>query len=157
MSQSCNIFSGISRHSRKEQGLHQGAVQAARLRLGLRVTALSPVFYMPHAPGEAALLRHGACTGRTTIADGNTWNHEHIATLGRTLTSEAGIPTSQLVSPRCAARRNRSQRVEAALPREQRCDVLKVKRAHNTIRHLADYVLVWGGGQPLSSTDRWRS
>lgn len=24
---------------------------------------------------------------RTTIADGNTWNHEHIATLGRTLTS----------------------------------------------------------------------
>mmetsp|Transcript_71701 Transcript_71701/g.171253 ORF Transcript_71701/g.171253 Transcript_71701/m.171253 type:complete len:881 (+) Transcript_71701:56-2698(+) len=47
---------------------------------------------------------------RTTIADGNTWNHEHIATLGRTLTSE-------------------------------------VKRAHNAIRHLADYVLVWGGGQ----------
>merc|ERR1719235_3087725 len=24
---------------------------------------------------------------RTTIADGNTWNHEHIATLGRMLTS----------------------------------------------------------------------
>ena len=24
---------------------------------------------------------------RTTIADGNTWNHEHIATLGRCLTS----------------------------------------------------------------------
>lgn len=23
---------------------------------------------------------------RTTIADGNTWNHEHIALLGRTLT-----------------------------------------------------------------------
>jgi len=47
---------------------------------------------------------------RTSIADGNTWNHEHIATLGRTLTSE-------------------------------------VKRAHNAIKHLADYVLVWGGGQ----------
>mmetsp|Transcript_63939 Transcript_63939/g.113691 ORF Transcript_63939/g.113691 Transcript_63939/m.113691 type:complete len:883 (-) Transcript_63939:46-2694(-) len=47
---------------------------------------------------------------RTSIADGNTWNHEHIATLGRTLTSET-------------------------------------KRAHNAIRHLADYVLVWGGGQ----------
>eukprot|EP00438_Fugacium_kawagutii_P003606 Skav216756 [mRNA] locus=scaffold2717:134022:137774:- [translate_table: standard] len=46
----------------------------------------------------------------TSIADGNTWNHEHIATLGRTLTSE-------------------------------------VKRAHNAIKHLADYVLVWGGGQ----------
>jgi hypothetical protein len=24
---------------------------------------------------------------RTTIADGNTWNHEHIATLGRCLTA----------------------------------------------------------------------
>merc|ERR1719161_2046155 len=46
---------------------------------------------------------------RTSIADGNTWNHEHIATLGRTLTSPQ-------------------------------------KRAWNAIRHLADYVLVWGGG-----------
>ena len=25
---------------------------------------------------------------RTTIADGNTWNHEHIATLGRCMASE---------------------------------------------------------------------
>jgi len=46
---------------------------------------------------------------RTSIADGNTWNHEHIATLGRTLTSEQ-------------------------------------RKAWNTIRHLADYVLVWAGG-----------
>lgn len=46
---------------------------------------------------------------RTSIADGNTWNHEHIATLGRTLTSPE-------------------------------------KKAHNAIRHLADYVLVWAGG-----------
>jgi dolichyl-diphosphooligosaccharide--protein glycosyltransferase len=46
---------------------------------------------------------------RTSIADGNTWNHEHIATLGRTLTSPE-------------------------------------KKAHNVIRHLADYVLVWAGG-----------
>lgn len=46
---------------------------------------------------------------RTTIADGNTWNHEHIATLGYCLTS----PTA---------------------------------RAHELIRHLADYVLVWSGG-----------
>jgi len=46
---------------------------------------------------------------RTSIADGNTWNHEHIATLGRTLTSSE-------------------------------------KKAHNAIRHLADYVLVWAGG-----------
>jgi len=47
---------------------------------------------------------------RTSIADGNTWNHEHIATLGRTLTSPE-------------------------------------KKAHNTIRHWADYVLVWAGGR----------
>ncbi|KAH9189348.1 hypothetical protein AeNC1_008676 [Aphanomyces euteiches] len=46
---------------------------------------------------------------RTTIADGNTWNHEHIALLGRCLTSPE-------------------------------------KRAHNIIRHLADYVLIWAGG-----------
>jgi len=46
---------------------------------------------------------------RTTIADGNTWNHEHIATLGRCLTNPE-------------------------------------KKAHNIIRHLADYVLLWSGG-----------
>jgi len=46
---------------------------------------------------------------RTTLADGNTWNHEHIATIGRTLTSTE-------------------------------------KKAHNAIRHLADYLLVWAGG-----------
>merc|ERR1712061_340844 len=46
---------------------------------------------------------------RTSIADGNTWNHEHIATLGKMLTSPQ-------------------------------------KKAHNAIRHLADYVLVWAGG-----------
>lgn len=45
---------------------------------------------------------------RTTIADGNTWNHEHIATLGYCLSA----PTA---------------------------------KAHNLIRHLADYVLVWSG------------
>jgi len=46
---------------------------------------------------------------RTSIADGNTWHHEHIANLARSLT---------------------------ATP----------KRAHEVIRHLADYVLVWTGG-----------
>jgi len=46
---------------------------------------------------------------RTTIADGNTWNHEHIGTLGKCLTSP-------------------------------------VKEAHSLIRHLADYVLIWAGG-----------
>ncbi|CAJ1366931.1 unnamed protein product [Effrenium voratum] len=46
---------------------------------------------------------------RTSIADGNTWNHEHIATLGRTLTNPE-------------------------------------RKAHNIMKHLADYVLVWAGG-----------
>jgi len=46
---------------------------------------------------------------RTTIADGNTWNHEHIALLGRCLTSPE-------------------------------------KKAHEIVKHLADYVLVWAGG-----------
>jgi dolichyl-diphosphooligosaccharide--protein glycosyltransferase len=46
---------------------------------------------------------------RTTIADGNTWNHEHIALLGRCLTSPE-------------------------------------KKAHDIVKHLADYVLIWAGG-----------
>jgi dolichyl-diphosphooligosaccharide--protein glycosyltransferase len=46
---------------------------------------------------------------RTTLADGNTWNHEHIALLARCLTGEE-------------------------------------KEAHQLVRHLADYVLVWAGG-----------
>lgn len=46
---------------------------------------------------------------RTTLADGNTWNHDHIALVGRCLTSEES-------------------------------------RAHQLVRHLADYVLVWSGG-----------
>lgn len=46
---------------------------------------------------------------RTTIADGNTWNHEHIALLGRCLTSPE-------------------------------------KKAHDIVKHLADYVLIWSGG-----------
>jgi dolichyl-diphosphooligosaccharide--protein glycosyltransferase len=54
---------------------------------------------------------------RTTIADGNTWNHEHIATLGKCL-----------VSPE--------------------------KEAHQMVRHLADYVLLWtgGGGDDLAKS-----
>ncbi|GAX74108.1 hypothetical protein CEUSTIGMA_g1557.t1 [Chlamydomonas eustigma] len=47
---------------------------------------------------------------RTTLADGNTWNLEHIALIARCLSS-------------------------------------KEPRAHELIRHLADYVLVWAGGQ----------
>merc|ERR1719499_986702 len=47
---------------------------------------------------------------RTSLADGNTWNHEQIATIGRTMTSPE-------------------------------------TKAWNTIRHLADYVLVHAGEQ----------
>jgi dolichyl-diphosphooligosaccharide--protein glycosyltransferase len=50
-----------------------------------------------------------AIANRTTIADGNTWNHEHIALLGRALTSSE-------------------------------------KEGHRIARHMADYVLIWGGG-----------
>jgi dolichyl-diphosphooligosaccharide--protein glycosyltransferase len=46
---------------------------------------------------------------RTTIADGNTWNHEHIALLGKALTGTE-------------------------------------EEGYQIARHLADYVLVWGGG-----------
>jgi dolichyl-diphosphooligosaccharide--protein glycosyltransferase len=46
---------------------------------------------------------------RTTIADGNTWNHEHIALLGKALTGSE-------------------------------------EEGYQIARHLADYVLVWGGG-----------
>jgi len=54
---------------------------------------------------------------RTTIADGNTWNHEHIALLGRALTSPE-------------------------------------TKAHEIIKHMADYVLVWtgGGGDDLAKS-----
>jgi len=47
---------------------------------------------------------------RTSLADGNTWNHEQIATLGKLLSSPQ-------------------------------------KKSWNSLRHLADYVLVWTGGQ----------
>ena len=50
-----------------------------------------------------------AIANRTTIADGNTWNHEHIALLGKALT------TSE-------------------------------EEGYQIARHLADYVLIWGGG-----------
>jgi len=50
-----------------------------------------------------------AIANRTTIADGNTWNHEHIALLGKTLTTD-------------------------------------MDEGYEIARHLADYVLVWGGG-----------
>jgi dolichyl-diphosphooligosaccharide--protein glycosyltransferase len=50
-----------------------------------------------------------AIANRTTIADGNTWNHEHIALLGKALTASEN-------------------------------------EGYEIARHLADYVLVWGGG-----------
>mmetsp|Transcript_79005 Transcript_79005/g.115711 ORF Transcript_79005/g.115711 Transcript_79005/m.115711 type:complete len:978 (-) Transcript_79005:116-3049(-) len=54
---------------------------------------------------------------RTTLADGNTWNHEHIATIGKMFAS----------------------------PEDQ---------AHELIRHVADFVLVWtgGGGDDLAKS-----
>ncbi|KAG7367203.1 dolichyl-diphosphooligosaccharide-protein glycotransferase [Nitzschia inconspicua] len=50
-----------------------------------------------------------AIANRTTIADGNTWNHEHIALLGKALTASE-------------------------------------EEGYEIARHLADYVLIWGGG-----------
>ena len=50
-----------------------------------------------------------AISNRTTLADGNTWNHEHIALLGKALTASED-------------------------------------EGYEIARHLADYVLVWGGG-----------
>ena len=50
-----------------------------------------------------------AIANRTTIADGNTWNHEHIALLGKALTTD-------------------------------------IEEGHEIAKHLADYVLLWGGG-----------
>jgi dolichyl-diphosphooligosaccharide--protein glycosyltransferase len=50
-----------------------------------------------------------AISNRTTLADGNTWNHEHIALLGKALTA-------------------------------------REEEGYEIARHLADYVLVWGGG-----------
>jgi len=54
---------------------------------------------------------------RTTLADGNTWNHEHIATIGKMFAS----PEAE---------------------------------AHELIRHVADFVLVWtgGGGDDLAKS-----
>ena len=46
---------------------------------------------------------------RTTLADGNTWNHEHIALLGKALTASE-------------------------------------EEGYEIARHLADYLLLWGGG-----------
>ena len=60
-------------------------------------------------PSLCFALQISGIGNRTTLADGNTWNLEHISLIARCLTS-------------------------------------KEKRAHELIRHLADYVLVWAGG-----------
>jgi dolichyl-diphosphooligosaccharide---protein glycosyltransferase len=54
---------------------------------------------------------------RTTLADGNTWNHEHIATIGKMMASPEQV-------------------------------------AHDLLRHVADFVLVWtgGGGDDLAKS-----
>ncbi len=51
-----------------------------------------------------------AIANRTTIADGNTWNHEHVALIAKILTSTE-------------------------------------EQGYNIARHLADYVLIWAGGE----------
>ena len=50
-----------------------------------------------------------AIANRTTLADGNTWSHEHIGLLGKALTTD-------------------------------------LDEGWEIARHLADYVLIWGGG-----------
>jgi len=81
-------------------------------------------FLRDHTPEDSRVLAwwdYGyQITGignRTTLADGNTWNHEHIALIGRCLTSPE-------------------------------------KRAHDMVKHLADYVLIWtgGGGDDLAKS-----
>jgi hypothetical protein len=63
-----------------------------------------------HVVNILALHKPHPTYARTrALTDGNTWNHEHIATLGRCLSA----------------------------PEED---------AHQLVRHLADYVLVWAGG-----------
>jgi dolichyl-diphosphooligosaccharide---protein glycosyltransferase len=66
---------------------------------------LLTIFFFPCSDG----YQISAIANRTTLADGNTWNHEHIALLGKALTT------------------NLDEGWEIA-------------------RHLADYVLIWGGG-----------
>ena len=62
--------------------------------------AVAPPYFISRAAGQHVCSGHGAGTltpsarapclpqgNRTTLADGNTWNHEHIALLGKCLVS----------------------------------------------------------------------
>eukprot|EP00438_Fugacium_kawagutii_P006156 Skav228589 [mRNA] locus=scaffold1470:218864:222653:- [translate_table: standard] len=91
-------------------------------------------------------------SNRTSIADGNTWNHEHIATLGRAVLSPnwARNPNVETVAG------NRFAQLRDFRVEDQ--DLIPL------VRHLADYVLVWAGGHgddmgksPHLAARRWAS
>ena len=99
---------------------HPSIIQRARLQDG-RVVKLDDYreaywWLRDHTPADSRIMAwwdYGyqitAIANRTTIADGNTWNHEHIALLGKALTTD-------------------------------------MDEGYEIARHLADYVLLWGGG-----------
>jgi len=99
---------------------HPSIIQRARLRDG-RIVNIDDYreaywWLRDNTPKDSRIMAwwdYGyqitAIANRTTLADGNTWNHEHIALLGKALTTD-------------------------------------LDEGYEIARHLADYVLVWGGG-----------
>ncbi|CAK9062452.1 Dolichyl-diphosphooligosaccharide--protein glycosyltransferase subunit STT3A (Oligosaccharyl transferase subunit STT3A) (STT3-A) [Durusdinium trenchii] len=69
-------------------------------------------------------------TNRTTLADGNTWNHEHIALIGRCLT---GPERQAHEAPNSMTGGEGDHRATGHWS------------FFGVIRHLADYVLIWAG------------
>lgn len=78
-------------------GLWYGSAAARYPALSLSPLLAPPPLHSTHSqpspppppapPLRAAGYQIAGIGNRTTIADGNTWNHEHIATLGRCLTA----------------------------------------------------------------------
>jgi len=77
---------------------HPTIIQKGRLQSGKEVLVddyrQAYWWLRDHTPSDARVMawwdygyQIAGIANRTTIADGNTWNHEHIALLGRTLTS----------------------------------------------------------------------
>lgn len=90
-----------------------------------------------HTPKDSRVLswwdygyQIAGIANRTTLADGNTWNLEHIALIGKILTSS---------QPEVDKKKKDSFSWSHAL-------CFFVCKAHKLARHLADYVLVWAGG-----------
>jgi dolichyl-diphosphooligosaccharide---protein glycosyltransferase len=99
---------------------HPTIIQRARLRDGriVKIDDYREAYWWlrDNTPPDARIMAwwdYGyqitAISNRTTLADGNTWNHEHIALLGKALTTD-------------------------------------LDEGYEIARHLADYVLLWGGG-----------